>query len=203
MGAGVKWLGHAGFRLTSGDKVVYVDPYKLKAGGAKATAVLVTHDHFDHCSEEDVGQVAGPETVILGPKSCRGKLEGLGGRFVPVSPGGSYDAGGIRVRTVPAYNLTSSFHPREAGGVGYVIELGGEKIYHAGDTDFIPEMEDLAPDVQIDTALLPVGGTYTMTAEQAAEAFRTLGAKRGVPMHYGEIVGTKADADRFLKLIGG
>jgi len=199
MAVKIEHIGHAAFRLSAGDRVVYIDPYELPAGAAAATAVLVTHDHYDHCSAADVKKVAGPSTTILAPEVCRSKLKGLGGRFVAVKPGGAYDANGVSVRALPAYNTNKNYHPRAAGYVGYVISMGGETVYHAGDTDLIPEMDDLRPDV----ALLPVGGTFTMTAEEAAEAFRKLGAKRAIPMHFGSVVGSKADAGRFLKLIGG
>ena len=203
MAAAIEHLGHASFRLSDGKSVVYVDPYEIKGKPGDATAVLVTHEHFDHCSAEDVAKVAGTETVVLAPADCRSKLDGIGKEFVAVERGGEYDAGGVPVRAVAAYNINKQFHPKAAGGVGYVITLGGETVYHAGDTDVIPEMEDLAPGTQIDVALLPVGGTYTMTAEEAAEAYRKLGAKRAVPMHFGSVAGTQADADRFMKLIGG
>ena len=202
MAAKIEHLGHAAFRLSDEKSVVYVDPYEIEGRPGDATAVLVTHEHFDHCSSSDVEKVAGPEAAVLAPADCRGKLEGIGKEFVAVEPGGNYDAAGVRVRTVAAYNTNKQFHPRTAGGVGYVLTLGDETIYHAGDTDVIPEMEELASSVEIDIALLPVGGTFTMTAEEAAEAFKSLGAKRGVPMHFGAVAGTQADADRFLKLIG-
>jgi len=199
MAAKIEHLGHAAFRLSDGDKVVYVDPYEIEGKPGDATAVLVTHEHFDHCSAEDVAKVAGAETAILAPADCRSKLDGIGKEFVAVERGGEYDAGGVSVRAVAAYNTNKQFHPKAAGGVGYIVTLGGETVYHAGDTDVIPEMDGLAPDV----ALLPVGGTYTMTAEEAAEAYKLLGAKRAVPMHFGSVAGSQADADRFMKLIGG
>ncbi len=203
MAATIEHLGHAAFRLSDGDRVVYVDPYEIKDEPGDATAVLVTHEHFDHCSAEDVAKVAGPETRVLAPADCRAKLDGIGKEFVAVERGGEYDAGGVAVRAVAAYNTNKQFHPEAAGGVGYLVTLGGETVYHAGDTDVIPEMENLAPGAQIDVALLPVGGTYTMTAEEAAEAFKLVGAKRAVPMHFGSVAGSQADADRFMNLIGG
>ena len=199
MAATIEHLGHAAFRLSDEKSVVYVDPYEIGGKPGDASAVLVTHEHFDHCSAGDVANVAGPETVILAPADCRSKLDGIGKEFIAVERGGEYAAGGVPVRAVAAYNVGKQFHPKSAAGVGYIVTLGGETIYHAGDTDVIPEMEGLAPDV----ALLPVGGTYTMTAEEAAEAFKLLGAKRAVPMHFGSVAGTQADADRFMKLIGG
>ena len=198
MSAKIEALGHASFRLSGGGKVVYVDPYKLDAAPHDATAVLVTHAHFDHCSPEDVAKVAGPESAIVAPADCGEKLAGIGSGFVVVNPGAEVDAGGVPVKAVAAYNTDKKFHPKANGWVGYVVTIGGETVYHAGDTDVIPEMEGLAPDV----ALLPVGGTYTMTAEEAAEAFAQLEAKRGVPMHFGSVAGSRADADRFLELIG-
>lgn len=199
MSVDIKHIGHAAFRLSAEGKTIYIDPYNMPPGEPIATAILITHDHYDHCSAADAKKVAGPSTVVLAPEICRAKLRGIGGKFIAVKPGGSYDAGGVSVRTVPAYNLGKTFHSRSAGHVGYIVLLGGESIYHAGDTDLIPEMENLRPDV----ALLPVGGTYTMTAEEAAEAFKKLGAKRAIPMHFGVVVGSKADADRFFELIGG
>ena len=199
MAAKIEHLGHASFRLSGEGAVVYVDPYKLKAAPHDATAVLVTHAHFDHCSPDDVRKVAADGTVVVAPADCREKLEGLGARFVAVKPGASVDAGGVPVKALAAYNVGKKFHPKASGWVGYVVTVGGETVYHAGDTDVIPEMDGLAPDV----ALLPVGGTYTMTADEAADAFARLGAKRGVPMHYGSVAGSPADADRFTKLVGG
>lgn len=193
----IKWLGHASFILSAGDTTVAIDPYRVTAGGP-VNLVLVTHEHYDHCSPEDVRRLAGPETVILAPPDCQGKLEGLGGSFLPVEPGANYEPAGVPVRTVAAYNLDKPFHPREKGWVGYIVRLGGETVYHTGDSDFVPEMEGLG----VDVALLPVGGTYTMDAEEAARAYRAIGARRAIPMHYGSIVGSEEDARRFLALIG-
>ena len=199
MPADIEHLGHASFRLSGGGNVVYVDPYKLPSSPHDATAVLVTHAHFDHCSATDVAKVAGQGSVIVAPEDCRGELGGIGAEFIGVRPGDEVDAGGVAVKAVAAYNTDKDFHPKANNWVGYVASIGGETVYHAGDTDVIPEMKGLAPDV----ALLPVGGTYTMTAEESAEAFRMLKAGRGIPMHFGSVVGSEADAERFRKLIGG
>lgn len=194
----IEWLGHASFKISDGERIVYIDPYQIQPGEI-ADLVLITHEHHDHCSPEDVIMVAGPETVIAAPADCRPKLEGIGATVIDVVPGREYDAGLITFRTVPAYNVDKEFHPKDKGWVGYILQMGGEAVYHSGDSDLIPEMEGLG----VDTALLPVGGKYTMTAEEAAQAAKAVGCRRAIPMHYGSIVGSEEDAKRFRSLLGG
>lgn len=197
----IHWLGHDSFRI-DGSSTVYIDPWKLPSGQPPADAVLVTHDHYDHLSLPDIDKVTGPATVVVGP-SC--VTEKLGARVATtIAPGQTVVVGAANVTAVPAYNLDKFkapgvvFHPREAGHVGYLVDMDGVRIYHAGDTDAIPEMAD----VDVDVALLPVGGTYTATPAEAAGACTRLKAKLVVPMHFGDIVGSKADARRFEELCG-
>ena len=197
----IHWLGHDSFRL-DGSSTVYIDPWKLRAGAPRADLVLVTHDHFDHFSPHDIARVATPRTTLIGPASVTAQVEGVAA--VTLSAGETATVGGVTVTAVPAYNIDKFrqpgevFHPRAAGGLGYIVELDGRRIYHAGDTDAIPEMRE----VRCDVALLPVSGTYVMTAEEAAEACRMISASVVVPMHFGDIVGTAADAARFEGLCG-
>jgi len=192
----IHWLGHDSFRL-DGSSTVYIDPWKLGAGGPPADLILVTHDHYDHFSAPDIARVATPQTTLIGPASVTAQVDGV--EAVTLSSGETATVGDVTVTAVPAYNLDKFrrpgevFHPRAAGGLGYIVELDGRRIYHAGDTDAIPEMRD----VRCDVALLPVSGTYVMTAEEAAEACRTISAAAAVPMHFGDVVGTAADAARF------
>ena len=192
----IHWLGHDSFRL-DGSVTVYIDPWKLPAGQPAAGLILVTHDHFDHLSLPDVDEVAGPGTVLVGPASVTSQVTGVA--TVTLAPGESTEVGGVRVLAVSAYNLDKfrapghPYHPREAGGVGYVIALDGVRYYHAGDTDALPEMAD----IHCEVALLPVGGKFTMTAEEAAEACELIDADVAVPMHYGEVIGDVRDAERF------
>jgi L-ascorbate metabolism protein UlaG (beta-lactamase superfamily) len=197
----IHWLGHDSFRL-DGSSTVYIDPWKLRAGAPRADLVLVTHDHFDHFSPHDIARVATPRTTLIGPASVTAQVEGVAA--VTLSAGETATVGGVTVTAVPAYNIDKFrqpgevFHPRAAGGLGYIVELDGRRIYHAGDTDAIPEMRE----VRCDVALLPVSGTYVMTAEEAAEACGMISAAAVVPMHFGDIVGTAADAARFEGLCG-
>ena len=200
-GLKVSWLGHAGFRIR-GSRTVYIDPFRI-AGGGEADLILITHDHFDHCSPEDLRKISSRNTVIVATPECRGQLEGLRVREVKtVRPGDELYVSEVHVKAVPAYNLDKYrapgrvFHPRDEMKVGYIITLDGVRIYHAGDTDHIPEMAG----IQVDLALLPVSGTYVMTADEAAQATRTLKAEVAVPMHYGSIVGGEGDAERFREL---
>jgi L-ascorbate metabolism protein UlaG (beta-lactamase superfamily) len=192
----IHWLGHDSFRL-DGTTTVFIDPWKLAPGQPQAGVILITHEHFDHLSADDVEKIAAPDTVVVGPASVTGQISGL--ETVTVAAGDGVDVRGVQVLAVPAYNLDKfrapgqPYHPREAGHLGFVVALDGVRYYHAGDTDVVPEMAD----VRCDVALLPVGGTFTMTWEEAAEACELIDAAAAVPMHYGDIVGDAGDAERF------
>ena len=194
------WLGHDSFRL-DGEAVIYFDPWKLKGGLPQADLVLVSHEHHDHCSPDDVEKVSGPGTVVLAGGAAAAQLPAARA----VRPGDRLTVAGIDVEAVRAYNVNKfrspgvPFHPREAGHVGYVVTVGGVRLYFVGDSDHIPEMADIACDV----ALLPVSGTYVMTAEEAVDAAQTLAPQVVVPMHFGSGIGTAGDGDRFAQLYGG
>ncbi|HPW54293.1 MAG: MBL fold metallo-hydrolase [Thermoanaerobaculaceae bacterium] len=188
------WLGHDTFRI-DGPPVVYLDPYKLGTGLPPADLILITHDHFDHLSEEDLEKVRTPVTVVAGPPEVAAKL----GAVEVLRAGESRILAEVPVTAVPAYNTNKQFHPKGSGKVGFVFTVAGVKFYHAGDTDLIPEMDGLRPDV----ALLPVSGTYVMTASEAAEAARRIAPRIVVPMHYGTIVGSDADAHELVRCLQG
>jgi L-ascorbate metabolism protein UlaG (beta-lactamase superfamily) len=190
----LQWLGHDAFTLT-GEKTVYIDPYEVKEAGA-ADIICVTHDHFDHCSPEDIKKVQRADTVIVAPEDCFKKLTG---NRQAIKAGEKLTIDGIEIEAVPAYNLNKDFHPRANGWIGYIITVGGFRIYHAGDTDHIPEMKGFKADI----ALLPVSGTYVMTADEAAEAALDIKPAIAIPMHYGSIVGKANDAERFRALLKG
>jgi L-ascorbate metabolism protein UlaG (beta-lactamase superfamily) len=187
------WLGHDSFRI-DGPPVIYIDPWKLKGRPAQADLVLVSHEHHDHCSAEDIDRVRGPNTVVIASPPAAAKL----GRNVRVIRAGEkQQVGAVTIEAVPAYNVGKRFHPKEAGGVGFVITLGEMRLYFAGDTDLIPEMAE----IECDVALLPVSGTYVMTAEEAARAAGHIQPHVAVPMHYGAgVAGTESDAQRFKAL---
>ncbi len=188
------WLGHDSFRL-KGEKVVYIDPWKLAANAEKADVILVTHDHRDHFSPDDIAKISKPDTVVIAPQAVAAKANTP---ITVVKPGDTLTANGIGIVVVPAYNPNKKFHPKTAGYVGYIVTLNGKQIYHAGDTDLIPEMTQ----IKCDIALLPVSGTYVMTALEAAEAANTLKPALAIPMHWGDptVVGTLNDAEEFKRL---
>ena len=203
-GVEINWLGHDGF-LVKKDKTIYIDPYQIR-GGPPADIVLITHDHFDHLSIDDLRKIVTEKTFLVAARNCEHELRKLGkGKIQYISPRETTSIDDVVVKAVPAYNVNKFrepgkvFHPKEYGGVGYVLTVGGVTIYHAGDTDHIPEMADLQPDI----ALLPVSGTYVMTAAEAAEAAKAIKPKIAIPMHYGAIVGTEKDAEEFKRLYGG
>jgi len=192
MGNAIQWLGHASFRISYSDKVIYIDPWKLTSAPHDATAVLVSHDHHDHYSPDDIAKVTGPGTKMIASADV-GKKEGKG---QALAPGQKVDLDGVSVTGVPAYNPDKRFHPKGNNWLGFVIELGSLRIYYAGDTDVTDEMKALA---NIDLALLPVGGTYTMSANEAARATEYIKPGRAIPYHWGDIVGERKDADEFAE----
>ena len=189
-------LAHACFRIQAANgKIIYLDPFKVSQEYNDANIVCITHQHYDHCSKEDIKKLINPETIIICPPDCQNKLSGLTFKDMKlVKPGMKFSIEGIQIKTVPAYNTNKQFHLKEQEWVGYIINTDGKWIYHCGDSDFIPEMRQLK---NIDIALLAVSGTYVMTAEEAANAANVFKPKVAVPMHYGAIIGTKEDAERF------
>jgi L-ascorbate metabolism protein UlaG (beta-lactamase superfamily) len=190
------WLGHDTFRLDYSQGSIYFDPYEMKDGAPKGSLILASHDHFDHCVAEEIDKVRGADSVVITEADCAKKLSG---DVRVVKPGDQVEVKGVTVKAVPAYNTDKDFHPKSKGWLGFVITVDGVSIYHAGDTDHIPEMSDM----DVDVALLPVSGTYVMTAEQAVEAAKAIKPKLAIPMHYGAIVGEAGDAQKFAKALEG
>ena len=190
----IHWLGHDCFRI-DGPPTIYIDPYKLSEEALpKADLILITHDHFDHLSLPDVEKIREKDTVIVTIAAAAAKLKG---DVKTVKPGDRLTVLNVPIEVVPAYNIGKKYHPKEAGHVGYILTVGGQRIYHAGDTDVIPEMKDF----RVDIALLPVSGTYVMTAEEAIEAVKSINPKVVIPMHYGTIVGSEKDAKHLAKSV--
>lgn len=200
----INWLGHSGF-LIKNSKVIYIDPYNIKADSEKADLILITHSHYDHCSVADMNKVIKEGTKIVIPADCQSKITrfDMPIRIEIIEPGQQLTYGDIKVSTLAAYNVDKPFHSKDEGWVGYLIEVNGILIYHAGDTDVIPEMQRLTGYKQSNkkfVALLPVGGRFTMTAEEAIEAAKIIKPSLAIPMHYGSVVGSEEDAQEFCNL---
>jgi L-ascorbate metabolism protein UlaG (beta-lactamase superfamily) len=198
--ARLHWHGHDSFRL-DGPPTIWFDPWKIQGRFPPADIILVSHDHHDHCSPDDVDKLRGPRTVVVAPQAAANKL----GMARIMAPGDTLATRGATIQAVPAYNTNKFrapgqlFHPRAAGHLGFLVEVDGFTIYFAGDTDFIPEMRPILCDV----ALLPVSGTYVMTVDEAVKAASEFCPRVVVPMHYGDIVGYDGDGAMFAASYGG
>lgn len=197
---GIESLGHSTIKMSKCGKVIYIDPYNIKESKNDADYIFITHNHYDHFSEEDIKKVKNNETIIIITEDLYTntlKLGFNGINIVTVKPNENYQVEGIKFSTIPAYNINKTFHPKENEWVGYIIELEGNKYYIAGDTDITEENKK----VKCDVAFIPVGGTYTMDFKEAAHLINEIKPKIAVPIHYGSIVGTNQDATDFIKLL--
>jgi len=189
----ITWLGHASVKIVWMDEVIYVDPYQLADSPHDATLILVTHSHSDHYSPSDIAKVKNAGTRFVGPADVV-RTYGSG---QSLAPGQTIQIDSLAIAGVAMYNITKTNHPKSSNWVGFVVQIGRRRIYVAGDTDLTPEMKALT---DIDVVFLPAGGTYTMAAAEAAEATKYLKPTLAIPYHWGAVVGTKADAERFVAL---
>ena len=197
---GIECLGHSTIKINKDNKIIYIDPYNISDGINDADYIFITHNHYDHFSEEDIKKVKNNETIIiitedLYTNTLKSGFNGM--NIITVKPNENYQVEGIKFSTIPAYNTNKTFHPKENNWVGYIIELEGSKYYIAGDTDITEENKK----VKCDVAFVPVGGTYTMDFKEAAHLINEIKPKIAVPIHYGSIVGTIQDATDFVKLL--
>jgi L-ascorbate metabolism protein UlaG (beta-lactamase superfamily) len=191
----ITWFRQAALRWTDGQRTVYLDPWGTTAEDAPADLILITHAHSDHFKPDEIDRLASSGAAIAAPQDVAAELTG---DVTPVVPGESYELAGVRFTTVPAYNTREEaleFHPKRNRWLGYVVELGGHTYYHAGDTDHAAELDDVAADV----AFLPIGGHFTMDAEEAAVLAKAISPQIAVPIHYGFIVGSASDGERFRR----
>lgn len=182
------------------EKVIYIDPFKIDKNYNDADIIFITHDHYDHYSEEDIDKVKKQDTIIIAPEKLVTKILKKGFKqdhIIIVEPNKKYIVQNIKFETIPAYNINKQFHPKENGWVGYIIEIKGIRYYIAGDTDTTEENKQ----VKCDVAFIPIGGTYTMDFKEAAYLVNEIKPEIAVPIHYGSIVGTNQDAADFIKLL--
>ncbi len=190
----IKWYCQSSILIQYQEKNIYIDPWKIPSNTPKADLIFITHSHFDHLSIEDINKVRSDKTKVIIPSSLKKEVSLP---VITMNPGeeGEYD--GIKVKAVPAYNLDKNYHQRKYNWLGYVITVGDINILHPGDTDATPELKELQ---DIDIAFVPVGGTYTMTAREAAELVNSFQPKMAIPFHWGDVVGSEKDAKLFKEL---
>ncbi len=185
---------HSSIKINKG-KVIYIDPFKIENEKYDADIIFITHDHYDHYSPEDIEKIIKENTIIVAPKTVKAlsKMKNV----VSVEPKNTYEVEGIKIETIPSYNVNKQFHQKQNDWVGYILEIEGVRYYIAGDTDITPENRQ----VKCDVAFVPIGGTYTMDYKEAAQLINEIKPKIVIPEHYGSVVGTKEDAIKFQKLL--
>jgi L-ascorbate metabolism protein UlaG (beta-lactamase superfamily) len=189
----LRWFGQSAFQLrTEGGVSVFIDPFRVPAAAGPADIILITHPHSDHYDRKSIAGLSNPGTTIVMPRSCAEPGQSA------LSAGQSVTFGRVGVTAVAAYNVRKKFHPRAGGWLGYVVDADGVRLYHAGDTDLIPEMNDLHPDI----ALLPIGGLFAMNGRAAKEASAALGATLCIPMHFGMLLAGRGAGRRFVQDLG-
>ncbi|MCX8159261.1 MAG: MBL fold metallo-hydrolase [Candidatus Pacearchaeota archaeon] len=205
-GVKIDWLGHAGFLISNGKKIA-IDPYNIseEAAKTKADIILITHSHYDHCSIKDIAKLAKEGTMVIVPADAQSKITRINGvEMQVIEVGDELDFGSVKISTIPAYNIKKEFHPKNEGWFGYIVKMNNIIIYHAGDTDKINEMEKLSgygKNGNVFIALVPVSGHYVMDVWEAVDAVLLIKPSLAIPMHYGSgVVGTKEDAEKFVKL---
>ena len=185
---------HSSIKM-KGEKIIYIDPFKIEKQTNDADIIFITHDHYDHYSEEDIDKLINKDTIIVAPETVQVSYKS--NEIVKVEPNKKYQVLGIKVETIPAYNINKQFHPKENKWVGYILQIEGKRYYIPGDTDITPENKQ----VKCDVAFIPIGGTYTTDSKEAADLINIIKPKTVIPMHYGCIVGSKEDEVKFKKLI--
>lgn len=202
-GIQIRWYGHDTFTIKN-NVTVCIDPYKLTKP-LSADIILISHNHFDHLSEDDLSKIANQNTIIIAPNECISQLSKIKNKkIITILPNEEKIINNVKIKAVPAYNIDKinpdtkkPFHPKEDGKVGFIVTINGISVYHTGDSDLIPEMTDLKPNI----LLVPVSGTYVMTASEAANAVAKIKPKLAIPMHYGTIVGSDENAKEFKSLV--
>ena len=190
---------HSSIKINE-EKVIYVDPYKIKGINNDADLIFITHEHYDHYSIDDINKIKKNNTRFIVPNSMKNRLiiDGISENdIISVDVKNKYNVDDIEFETIPAYNINKNFHPKNNNWVGYIININNIKYYIAGDTDMTEE----AINVKCDIAFIPIGGTYTMDYKEAATLTNKIKPKYAIPIHYGLIVGKYEDAINYSNLL--
>lgn len=197
------WFKHDTFRLLADGKVIWTDPYQIKER-KKADIILVSHAHHDHCDVDSLKKLCTDDTTLITTPLAKEKVDALPGKKKYLEPGKGITVDGVKVKAVHAYNVNkfrspgTPFHPK-GKNLGFIFEVHDTRVYFAGDTDPIKEMEDFGP---IDVALIPISGTYVANVDEAVEIVKKIRPDVVVPMHVGRGIGSLDDRTEFKKKVG-
>lgn len=177
---------------------IYVDPFNIEDNIHDAKYIFITHSHYDHYSIKDIDKVINNDTIVVCTRDVEEEFKKIYPNVViVVEPNKTYSNNDLRFTTFAAYNINKKFHPIENNWVGYVIEINNIKYAILGDSDLTQEVKN----IKCDVLFVPIGGTYTMDAQEAAKLVNVINPKLVIPVHYNGIVGSKKDEEIFLKCI--
>ena len=179
--------------LIDDGKKIYFDPYDIEYETNDADFIFITHEHYDHFDTKSIRNIINRNTIMIIPRPMEELAVRLTKNYKAVDPDGRYEISGLRFETYPAYNIGKRYHPRKKKYVGYNVEIAGKKYYIMGDTDRIPEVEEMVCDV----CFVPIGGVYTMDVNEAIDYINHIKPKKAIPIHYGSIVGDVSLGDEF------
>lgn len=194
----IVWFGHESILIRAGNKKIFIDPWKLKDVKEKADIILITHSHFDHYSEDDIQKISTDKTILYSSEDVVSQTKVKNKKVI--KPFEELKSDGIIIKAMPAYNKNKDFHPKRNNWLGFIVSYDNISVYVTGDSDDISN-EFANKGEKINIAMVPVGGTYTMDANEAADFVNTIKPDIAIPIHWGDIVGSKSDAEKFKSLV--
>lgn len=175
------------------DKIIYFDPFKIEEYKNDADIIFITHNHYDHFDIDSIEKIKNGNTIVVAPKTMEEEIKSINiNNYILLEPNEKATIYDYIVETVPAYNISKTFHPKDNNWLGYILTFNNVSYYISGDTDKTKEIEN----VKCDIAFIPIGGYYTMDVDEATSLVKKINPSVVIPTHYGSIIGNKNDGQK-------